>query len=84
MVTLGNKGGGEDSQPTEKGWAAPAHTGDPPPRRCCASDTGGLTANQGQSHSDAVVASKQVYCACSNLYKREKLRRLGSRIRDTG
>ena len=74
------RGWGEVSLLTEKGWVAPAHTGDPPPREVCASDNGGPWPTKVKVRSDAVVASKQVYCACSDLYKRRKLRRLGSLI----
>ena len=52
------RGGGEVSLPTEKGWVAPAHTGDPPPRGVCASDSGGPRPTKVRVRSDAVVASK--------------------------
>ena len=78
MVTLGNRRRGGGQPAYRKGWVAPAHTGDPPPREVCASDNGGPRPTKVKVRSDAVVAPKQVYCACSDLYKRRKLRRLGS------
>ena len=84
MVTLGNRRRGGGQPAYRKGWVAPAHTGDPPPREVCASDNGGPRPTKVKVRSDAVVASKQVYCACSDLYKRRKLRRLGLWIQDTG
>ena len=65
------RGGGEVSLPTEKGWVAPAHTGDPPPREVCASDNGGPRPTKVKVRSDAVVASKQVYCACARRIEEE-------------
>ena len=59
MVTHGNReGGGEVSLPRERGGVTPAHTGDPPPRGVCASDSGGPRPTKVRVRSDAVVASK--------------------------
>ena len=59
MVTHGNReGGGEVSLPRERGGVTPAHTGDPPPRGVCASDSGGPRPTKVKVRSDAVVASK--------------------------
>ena len=58
-----------------------AHTGDPPPRGICASDSGGPRPTKVKLRSSTQCwPQKQEYCACSSLWKRRLLRRLGSPI----
>ena len=58
MVILSNRRRGGGQPAYKKGWVAPAHTGDPPPREVCASDNGGPRPTKVKVRSDAVVASK--------------------------
>ena len=58
MVTLGNRRRGGGQPAYRKGWVAPTHTGDPPPREVCASDNGGPRPTKVKVRSNAVLASK--------------------------